>query len=98
MPLEKAPRVAHFHQNTLHALAELLQASGLHHPKELTTTHIARRTADNHVSLLSSLYPGITPGSLLAGDLERPVFQIAWPMASADSFVPLTPLDTLIAH
>jgi hypothetical protein len=26
------------------------------------------------------------------------VFQIAWPMASADSFVPLTPLDAIIAH
>ncbi len=98
VPLEKAPRVAHFHQNTLHALAELLQASGLQHPKDLTTTHIARRTADHHVSLLSSLYPGITPGSLLAGDLQRPVFQVAWPMASADSFTPLTPLDAIIAH
>jgi hypothetical protein len=90
--------VAHFHQNTLHALAELLQASGLKHPKDLTTTHIACRTEDHRISLLSTLYPGITPGSLLAGDLQSPVFQVGWPMASAESFSPLTPLDAIIAH
>ena len=98
VPLDKAPRVAHFHQNTLYALAELLQASGLKHPKEITTTHIAYRAADNHINLFSTLYPGITPGSLLAGELERSVFKVAWPMASADSFAPLVSLDSLIAH
>ena len=98
VPLDKAPRVAHFHKNTLHALSELLQAAGLQHPKELTATHIACRTADNHISLLSTLYPGITPGSLLAGDLQRPVFQVGWPMANAESFTPLTALDAIIAH
>ncbi|MEI8403035.1 MAG: FMN-binding glutamate synthase family protein [Alcaligenaceae bacterium] len=98
VPLDKAPRVAHFHQNTLHALAELLQASGLQHPKDVTTTHISCRSADNHVNLMSTLYPGIKTGSLLAGELQRPVFQIGWPMASAESFAPISDLDTLIAH
>jgi hypothetical protein len=98
VPVDKAPRVAHYHQNTLHALAELLQAAGLQHPKDLTTTHIACRIVDNHVSLLSSQYPSITPGSLLAGDLQSPIFQIAWPMATAESFAPLATLDTVIAH
>ena len=98
VPLDKAPRVAHFHQNTLHALAELLQASGLQHPKDITTTHIACRSVDNHINLLSTLYPGIKAGSLLAGELQRPVFQIGWPMASAESFAPISDLDTLIAH
>ena len=98
VPLDKAPRVAHFHQNTLHALAELLQASGLQHPKDVTTTHIACRSVDNHINLMSTLYPGIKAGSLLAGELQRPVFQIGWPMASAESFAPINDLDTLIAH
>ena len=93
VPLDKAPRVAHFHQNTLHALAELLQASGLHHPQDITTTHIACRTVDNHISLFASLYPSIPAGSLLRGELQRPVFQIGWPMASADSFTPVTSLE-----
>ena len=92
VPADKAPRVAHFHQNTLHALSELLQAAGLHHPSEITTTHIACRTKDNHISLLSTLYPSITSGSLLIDDLQRPVFQVSWPMANPDSFTPLKPL------
>jgi glutamate synthase domain-containing protein 2 len=37
---DKATRVASFHQNTLKALKELVEAAGLCHPQEITAQHI----------------------------------------------------------
>lgn len=88
VPLDKAPRVAHFHKNTLHALAELLQAAGLKHPDDLTTRHIAVRTAGDQVTLMSTLYREMEAGALLTGNLPRPVFENFWPVANPDSFQP----------
>ena len=85
---DKAPRVASFHQNTLHALGELLAAAGLQHPDDLHTHHIARRMSSTQVTLLSSIFPTMTPGSLLRGELPTRVFQVGWPMASPDRFSP----------
>jgi len=42
----KADRVYHFHESTLHALKELIQAAGLNHPSELTADHIVRRNSE----------------------------------------------------
>jgi glutamate synthase domain-containing protein 2 len=86
VPADKGPRVAHFHRNTLHALAELLQAAGLVHPDELTTHHIAMRTSGNNVTFMSKLYRELTPGILLTGALPSPVYEYGWPMADPDSF------------
>ncbi len=93
---DKAPRVAHFHRNTLHALAELLQASGLQHPEALQTHHIACRLENGHVTLFSTEFPEIAPGALLRDELSTRVFQVAWPMANADSFAPTVALDASI--
>jgi glutamate synthase domain-containing protein 2 len=43
----KAERVHHCHEQTLHALQEIVQAAGLHHPGEITAHHIVRRVNDN---------------------------------------------------
>lgn len=83
---DKAPRVAHFHQNTLKSLAELIGAAGLSHPNELKTQHIACRTTTNHVTLMSTLFPDFEDGEILRGQLRTRVFQLAWPLASAQSF------------
>ena len=40
---DKAQRVANFHQNTLKALKELVEAAGLCHPREITAQHIVHR-------------------------------------------------------
>jgi glutamate synthase domain-containing protein 2 len=86
---DKAERVYHFHQNTLHALKELVQAAGLQHPGEITASHIVRRTRDHEVRLLSNLLPFVPRGALLRDDLEvHSVFKTYWPAASADSFSP----------
>jgi glutamate synthase domain-containing protein 2 len=84
----KAERVSSFHQQTLHALQEIVQAAGLKHPSEITAHHIVRRINDNEVRLLVNLVPQIEPKALLAADLSsvHKVFQHYWPHASAHSF------------
>ena len=82
----KSQRVVNYHQQTLHALQELVQAAGLRHPGEITASHIVRRTSEHGVKLLSNLLPFVAPGALLAGELPHQVFQLYWPVARADSF------------
>ena len=82
----KADRVFNFHQSTLKALKELVQAAGLDHPGAITASHIVRRTNDHEVKLLSNLLPFTAPGSLLSGELHHNVYRLYWPMARADSF------------
>ena len=87
---DKAERVYHFHQNTLHALKELVQAAGVQHPNEINAHHIVRRTGDHTVdSLAHALLREIPEGSLLKDTLDKlpMVYQHHWPKASADSFV-----------
>lgn len=88
---DKAERVFQFHQQTLEALRELVQAAGLHHPRDITATHIVRRHAESGVKLLSNLLPMVSPGALLKDDLPFQVFRAYWPIAQAESFAPLTP-------
>ena len=82
----KADRVHHFHQNTLMALKELVQAAGLNDPAGITADHIVRRNSEHGVKLLANLLPFIKPGELLHGEMPLQVFRTYWPMASASSF------------
>jgi glutamate synthase domain-containing protein 2 len=82
----KAERVFHFHQHTLMALKELIQAAGLKDPSELTASHIVRRTNEQSVKLLANLLPFVKPGELLRGEMSQQVFRTYWPMAQAASF------------
>ena len=84
---DKAPRVAQYHANTLHALKELLQAAGLMHPDQLYTHHIVRRVDATHVRLLSAMMPTMRFGAIL-DDLEHQhnVYRLYWPLADAHSF------------
>ncbi len=82
----KAQRVLNYHQQTLHALKELVQAAGLNHPHEITASHIVRRNSEHGVKLLANLLPFVQPGELLAGEMPHQVFRTYWPMARADSF------------
>ncbi|MCK7492555.1 MAG: hypothetical protein MZW92_13935 [Comamonadaceae bacterium] len=64
---DKAERVWRFHQNTLEALKELVQAAGLQHPER----DQRRRTScaaphDREVRLLANLLSSVQPGALLA--------------------------------
>ncbi len=84
---DKAERVYNFHQQTLHALQELVQAAGLQHPSDITADHIVRRVNENDVRLLSTLLPTVRPGALLGDlDAQHKVFQYYWPQAQPDRF------------
>jgi glutamate synthase domain-containing protein 2 len=86
---DKAQRVAHFHENTLKALSELIAAAGLQHPAELRAHHIVRRISGNQVRLVSSLLPYLDPGELLdPSQLARmpEVYRAYWPKSTASSF------------
>ena len=88
---DKAERVWRFHQNTLHALKELMQAAGLDHPEQISASHIVRRTAEGHVRLLANQIPFVRPGALLAaiegrGEWPHKVYELYWALASSDSF------------
>ncbi|HEY8049329.1 MAG TPA: FMN-binding glutamate synthase family protein, partial [Ramlibacter sp.] len=83
-------RVYNFHHATLHALKDLVQASGLEHPGDIGPHHIVRRISDVEVKLLSNLITRVEPGALLGSDLAKQhnVFSYYWPMARADRFSP----------
>jgi glutamate synthase domain-containing protein 2 len=90
---DKAERVWRFHENTLHALKELVQAAGLQHPAEITAMHIVRRRADQEVRLLANHLAFVKPGELLDAiegrcDWPHNVFRLYWPLSSSDSFQP----------
>jgi len=86
----KAERVFQYHENTLHALKELVQAAGLAHPGEITAAHIVRRCSAQEVKPLSDLLAFVQPGELLGGEMPQHVFRQYWPMAHAASFAAQT--------
>ncbi|AOB31861.1 glutamate synthase [Bordetella sp. H567] len=94
---DKAQRVANFHENTLHALAELLGAAGLTHPGALRPHHIARRISPSEVRLLSAVFPELSPGELLEGKFRHRLFETGWTMARADSFLPTQDITSVQA-
>jgi len=86
---DKSVRVANFHRNTVQALANLLGAAGLNHPRELGPEHIVRRVSKTTVHSYMDLYPFLEPGELLNGhEPEHGVFRKYWSCARADSFDP----------
>ena len=87
--VDKAERVYNFHQETLHALKELVQAAGLDHPRAITPHHIVRRGSDHKVKSLAQLILTQLPDGALLHDDLRPlplIFQQVWPLSRADSF------------
>jgi glutamate synthase domain-containing protein 2 len=86
---DKSERVYHFHQQTLHALKELVQAVGVQHPGEINAHHIVRRTGDHTVSSLEdALLRELPIGALLKDDLSTlpALYQHHWPHSQAERF------------
>ena len=82
----KADRVQNFHHETLESVREMLQATGLKRPSDLSLKHIMRRVSALEVQNLSSLMPGLTEGALLNSQPLEGLFQQYWEDASANSF------------
>jgi len=86
---DKADRVYHFHQQTLFALKEMVQAVGVHHPNEITAHHIVRRSGGNKVRSLAQLMLTQLPNGALLEDNVAAwplIYRQTWPRASAQSF------------
>ena len=87
---DKATRVYNFHQQTLLALQELVQAAGVEHPSEITAHHIVRRSGDHKVQSLAQLILTQLPDrALLQSDLQALpiIYRQTWPLAAAQSFL-----------
>lgn len=82
---DKAQRVASFHRETLKALAEIVSAAGLGHPRDLRPQHFMQRAAPDRVISFAELYPCLQPGDLLKGNAPDGMLN-AWKIASAESF------------
>jgi glutamate synthase domain-containing protein 2 len=87
---DKAERVFHFHESTLHALAEFVAAAGLDHPNEFMPAHFSRRISGREVMTFTELYPTLRPGELLDGTADLR-FREPWAMANASSFRAMPP-------
>jgi len=83
---DKATRVFQFHQNTLHALRDLLCAAGLEHPSQIGPEHVLRRVSPIEVRSLAALYRFLEPGELMTGISEHAVFKTFWERSRSDSF------------
>ena len=95
---DKATRVAEFHDNTLHALRDLLCAAGLQDPAQLGPEHILRRVSQVEVRSLGALYRFLRPGDLLEGRVPpHAVFQDFWRAARSDAFAPPGDVDAVRA-
>lgn len=83
---DKADRIASFHRNTMHALAELIAAAGLEHPSDIKPHHLARRTSAAEIKLFSEHFPFIKEGDLLKDMGGDDLYSKSWKLARAESF------------
>ena len=84
---DKAERVARFHASTIHALKEIVAAAGLNHPGELRPHNLYHRLNPYELLPADRVYPFVLPGQLL-DDPGATRYELAWSVASADSFQP----------
>ncbi|OYX06610.1 MAG: FMN-binding glutamate synthase family protein [Rhizobiales bacterium 32-66-8] len=93
---DKAERVASYQHHTVEALAELVAAAGLSHPRELMPHHVWHRVTPVEVKPLDRLYPFLTSRELI-DDPEGTPYGADWAAADADSFTPRMAIGPLRA-
>jgi glutamate synthase domain-containing protein 2 len=82
---DKAERVANFHRETIHSLAEMLAAAGMSSPTQLRPHHILRRVGDGRILTLADQFPVVAPGGLLNGNGPEAIVA-AWNRADPRRF------------
>jgi len=83
---QKYRRVANFHRNTMHALKEAVESSGLGHPSDLTPHHLMIRVNSREVRSAASQYDWVAPGDLAGATVTHPAFVKYWDGARTDTF------------
>ncbi len=87
---QRAKRVANFHKNTVYAVAEMLESTGLGHPSDLTRRYIVRRLSASQIRLEDQIYPKVEKGALLRNEkVEDPRLEVYWPRVNGNSFNPI---------
>ncbi|MCB1358366.1 MAG: FMN-binding glutamate synthase family protein [Maritimibacter sp.] len=88
----KTERVFRFHQNTLHAIAELTGGAGLTHPGQFLPHHLLMRERDRDMVTGNEVYPYLAEGFLLRepekGENIRREYRMRWERSRAESFAP----------
>ena len=87
---DRANRVNNFHNNTLVALKEMLEAAGLTHTHQLNRRHIVRRLSASQIKLADQIYPRVEVNALIEGKpVEDPRLASYWHRVSGASFQPI---------
>lgn len=82
---DKAERVHNYHRNTVHAVAEMVAATGVDHPSQLGPEMMFKRVSASDVKRFDGIYEMVEPGALLEGTAPARI-QYAWDGASAERF------------
>lgn len=82
----KADRVLNFHKQTLESVQEMLQATGLSKPADVTLKHIMRRISEHEIQNLSDLMPTLAEGALHTSNIHEGLFGKYWHLSSPDHF------------
>lgn len=87
---DKGERVYRYHRNTLHALAEMIAAAGLHHPCDIKAHHLVRRYSATEIKNYEQIHFFLKPGDLLEDTTDSNFYHDMWKKAQAESFECLT--------
>ena len=84
----KSQRVASFHKNTLHALAEMLASAGLQHPQDIRAHHLSQRINEHEIKNYAQIYFSLQPGELLTinSNSNDNFYYEMWNLADAKQF------------
>ena len=86
---DKSERVARFHGNTLHAVAEMTGAAGLRQPGEFLPHHLIMRERNRDMVTGEDVYPYLPEGFLLTdGSDDMGGYRARWARSRSDSFEP----------
>lgn len=83
---DKSTRVANFHRNTMIALREAVESSGLSHPTEFTPHHLMIRINSREARSAASQYLWLDSGDLETENVVHPAFAKYWGRAQSGSF------------
>ncbi|MEK9744944.1 MAG: FMN-binding glutamate synthase family protein [Candidatus Puniceispirillum sp.] len=85
----RATRVYNFHKNSIAAVAEMLESSGLTHTNQLNRRHIVRRLSASKILLADQIYPRVEHNALIEGKtVDDPRLASYWHRVNGSSFHP----------
>ncbi len=93
VPEVQGIRAARFHKKTVHALAEMVAAAGLEHPKDLQPHHLMHRIGPQTAVPIDRIHPFL-PENILRETPEETIYRDWWEAAQVDSFKPATDLTS----